>query len=214
MNKRLTISFAVFCLAIVAVSWYALNQRSKVIHTNSVAAVTNLNGQRQEEVPSDVQPNLSLAESSRLVLDDYHAAHLAMADKVAIMNNLHDATKFTETTEYAMGGDCGVSDNATFYERLSDQRRVQIVNGSVPILRTPNLKGWNTDQAMNFMNDETVICGVGFFYPFEVRPDYILWHRACSSGMIPTNPDGTMYDDVKQCFQMEELIGEQNPQIN
>ena len=89
--------------------------------------------------------------------------------------------------------------------QINPTRKVQMVNGSVPILWTPNAQHWTPAQADAFMSDPTVVCGVGFFFPFEVKADHILWRQACSSGVGPdkNSPD---YPSQVQCYQAQEVI--------
>lgn len=144
--------------------------------------------------------------SSTILLDDYHMPHLTAQEVSTLLSNIHQAERFITTQEFSLIGDCGQSANATIFQHLHSLRKVQLVNGTYPILRTPNLEHWTKTQADFFMSDPTVVCGAGFFYPFEVTPDYILWRQACSSGLLSTDTKGSLAPDFVQCLQAQEAI--------
>lgn len=147
--------------------------------------------------------------SSTTLLDEYHEPHLTAQQSAELVSKLHQAANYSSTSDYSLVGDCGTSANATIFRRLHDQRTVQLVNGSYPILRTPNLEHWTKAQSDAFMSDPTVVCGVGFFFPFEVATDYILWRQACSSGVVPTDSSGKLAADFLQCIQAQEVISKE-----
>jgi hypothetical protein len=107
--------------------------------------------------------------------------------------------------EYTLVNDCGETEKLTLVRQLDAQRRVQLVNGALPILWTPNPSGWTLTQAIEYMDDPNLVCGVGSFYPLEVAPDHILWRVACSSGMLP-EVNGTVDPEFVSCLQAEEVL--------
>jgi hypothetical protein len=87
----------------------------------------------------------------------------------------------------------------------------QTVNGSFVVLRTPNDLKWSSlEVARAYQNDDTLVCGVGFPYPFEVTTDYVLWRTTCGSGMLPADENNKLDAEFVQCLQMEEAIEQRN----
>lgn len=149
---------------------------------------------------------LSYQLSSTTLLDDYHESHLTATQTAALLADIHDEAKFSTAEEYDLVGDCGSSPNVDIIKKVSTQRKVQIVNSWYPIIRTPNIQHWTKFESDAFMDDPTIVCGVGFFYPFEVTPDYILWRQTCSSGMLPTDVNGKLDESFVKCIQAQEVI--------
>lgn len=153
----------------------------------------------------------SFSLSSTLTLDSLQLPHLDEVAARKIVTDIHNAKAFTPVNDpnYSLNGDCGVSENVNILKRLNEQKTMLAVNnGSYVILRTPNLEHWNAEAANAFISDPTIVCGAGFFIPFEVSPDYILWRRSCSSGMLPTDANGVPDPDLVHCIQAEEVISQ------
>lgn len=146
--------------------------------------------------------------SSTSTLDQYHQSHLTSAQSQLLISNLHDPNKFSTTKDYSLVENCGQSINANIMVSLDATRTLQLVNSVYPIVRTKNLEHWTTQQASTFVNDPTVVCGAGSFFPFDVQLDYILWRQACSTGALPTDINGNLSQQFVACLQAQEAISQ------
>ncbi len=155
--------------------------------------------------------NIASPLSSTSLLDQYNVRHLTAAQSTQLITDIHDPKKFTtpQSQGNSLVGDCGQSANVEKLKKLNALRTAQVVNGVYHIVRTPNTEKWTAATADTFMSDPTVVCGVGFFFPFEVTPDYVLWRNACSSGMLPTDANGKLLPDFVHCIQAQEVISKE-----
>lgn len=191
--QALTLTIAVIVVALGAVTFGVLSGRSP--------KTTNDNN-----TPPSVTQNANVS-SSTFTLDQYHLPHLTDAAAIQLKADIHTASKYATPTgtDYTLLNDCGTTDKLMLVRQLDAQRRVQLVNGVLPILRTPNPNGWTLAEALAYLDDPLLVCGVGSFYPIEATADYILWRVACSSGMLP-EVNGTVDPEFVRCLQAEEVL--------
>jgi hypothetical protein len=144
------------------------------------------------------------------LLNEYHEPHLTVAQSTAIFTDLANLKKYVSANKkigQSLLGDCGTSAKVDQFKKLDEQLMAQKVNGSFTVLRSPNLLHWaSLKAASDYQNDETLVCGVAFPYPFEVTSDYVLWRKTCSTGVLATDSQGHLDREFKECIQMEEAI--------
>jgi hypothetical protein len=84
-----------------------------------------------------------------------------------------------------------------------------IINSYYPIVRTPNTQNWSMPEVEKFMDDDSLVCGAGSFYPFETSTDFILWRRACSTGAITFDDNDLPAEEFIKCAQAQEVISKE-----
>lgn len=157
---------------------------------------------------SNESNNIELQPSSTSFLDSYHLPHISEKESLIILSDIRNEQKYATLPEHHVLNDCGpvVSSKHDILSALDAKAKVLIINKWYPIIRTPNSQRWSTDQAQKFMNDDTLICGVGSFYPFEATAEYVLWRSSCSSGALFLDDKGIPDESITQCIQAQEVI--------
>lgn len=85
----------------------------------------------------------------------------------------------------------------------SGTRMVMQLNGSLPIVMTPNTPKISTDTFLAYGQDPNAYCGVGIKAPLFATPDYLFWAEG-SCGGANTDEECTKAADAIKAFQLAQ----------